>query len=43
VKHVAGAAEMNLSIPDWNLFVLFRNRRQAQQRPLIGTAQQDTS
>jgi hypothetical protein len=38
VEHVAGATEMNSSIPSWNLFVLFRNRRQAQDGPLIGTA-----
>ena len=42
VEHVAGATAMNLSIPNWNLFVLFRNRRQAQDGPFIGTAQQDT-
>ena len=33
---------MDLSIPDWYLFILFRNRRQAQDGPLIGTAPQDT-
>jgi hypothetical protein len=34
---------MNSSAPNWNLLVLFRNCRQAQHGPLIGTAQQDTS
>jgi hypothetical protein len=34
---------MNLSIPNWNLFVLLRNRGQAHDSPFVGTAQQDTS
>ena len=42
MEHVAGVTDMGLSIPDWNLFVLFGNRRQAQDCPLIETAQYNT-